>query len=548
MRPSKRFLAFGCSCKKDIMYDFIIKNGTVIDGTGAPGIHTDLAISGERIVAIGDLSTASAGEVIDAGGQIVAPGFIDTHAHSDTYLLLEPDAPSKLTQGITTEVNGQCGGSSAPRLGKARLPSDWASHFYPQAKDEKSLEPGPTWSTVAEYRELLNGHPPAINTIQFIGHNTLRAGVTGYDPRPATPDEVKLMQQRLEQALDEGGWGLTTGLLYQPGKYATGDEIETLVRTTAKAGGMYGSHIRSEGDRLLESIEEVLHLIEQTGIHAQISHLKTSGANNWHKIDAVLETLNNARNKGFQVHADRYPYLASGTDLDIILPEWSSAGGRDKILATLRDPSARARLETELDNAERDWSQVMIGGGWTPDVRAVSGLTVAEAARHFNLSVGKTLCRIIELDETRTNAFFFGMCETNLLRILSQPWVMPGSDASLRAPWGPLGQDHPHPRAYGTMPRFLSLLTQKLGLSLERAIERMTQLPASAFGIKDRGVLRVGAFADLIVFTPESFQDNATYAQPHQFSTGLSHVFVNGAHPYQDGRFTGKRRGRLLTR
>jgi N-acyl-D-amino-acid deacylase len=530
------------------MYDFIIKNGTVIDGTGAPRIRADVGISGERIAAIGDLSAASASEVIDASGQIVAPGFIDAHTHSDTYLLLEPDAPSKLTQGITTEVNGQCGGSSAPRLGKARLPSDWASHFYPQAKGEKPQAPGPTWTTVAEYRELLNGNPPAINTIQFIGHNTLRAGVTGYEPRPALPEEIKLMQQRLEQALDEGGWGLTTGLLYQPGKYATGEEIEALVRTTVQAGGMYASHIRSEGDKLLESIDEVLHLVEQTGIHAQISHLKTSGANNWHKIDALLETLNQARSKGFPVHADRYPYLASGTDLDIVLPEWAAAGGRDKILATLRDPSTRARLEAELDASDRDWSQVMIGGGWTPEVRAVSGMTVTEAARHFNLSIGKTLCRIIELDETRTNAFFFGMSEANLLRILAQPWVMPGSDASLRAPWGPLGKDHPHPRAYGTMPRFLSLLTQKLGLPLEQAIARMTRLPATAFGIKDRGVLRTGAFADLIIFTPETFQDKATYSHPHQFSTGINHVIVNGAHPYQEGRFTGKRRGRLLTR
>jgi len=530
------------------MYDFILKGGTIVDGTGVPGVAMDLAIKGERIAAIGDLSSASAKELLDVRGQVVAPGFIDAHTHSDTYLLLEPDAPSKLTQGITTEVNGQCGGSSAPRLGRARLPSDWASHFYPPATGGTSATPGPTWSTVDEYRELLNKHPPAINTIQFIGHNTLRAGVTGYEPRLATAEEVKLMQQRLEQALDEGGWGLTTGLLYQPGKYAGPEEIEALVRTAAQAGGMYASHIRSEGDGLLESVDEVLNLVEKTGVHAQISHLKTSGESNWSKIEPLLEKLNQARAKGFPVHADRYPYLASGTDLDIVLPDWASAGGRDKILATLRDPVTKSKLEDELEASDRDWSRVMIGGGWAPEVRAVSGLSVTEAARHFNLPIGKTLCRIIELDETRTNAFFFGMCEENLLRILSQPWVMPGSDASLRAPWGPLGQDHPHPRAYGTMPRFFALLTQKLGLSLESAIERMTHLPATAFGIKDRGVLRVGAFADLIVFTPESFQDNATYAHPHQFSTGLSHVFVNGAHPYHTGRCTGQRHGRLLTR
>jgi N-acyl-D-amino-acid deacylase len=534
------------------MVDFIIQNGQVIDGTGNPACIMDIAISDDRIVAMGDLSSAQASEIIDATGQVVAPGFIDAHAHSDTYLLIEPDAPSKLAQGITTEINGQCGGSSAPRLGKARLPSDWSSRFYPKAKGQSASAAertsGPTWSTVAEYRELFDEVTPAINTVQFIGHNTLRAGVMGYEPREASADEIQEMRRRLEQALAEGGWGLTTGLLYQPGKYATTSEIEALADTTARAGGMYASHIRSEGDGLLESVEEVLHLVEQTGIHAQISHLKTSGPTNWHKIDALLATLNKAREKGLCVHADRYPYLASGTDLDIVLPEWASAGGRDKILATLRDPSTRARLEAELDDSDRDWSTAMIGGGWTPEVRAVSGLTVTEAAKQFGLSIGQTLCRIIDADETRTGAFFFGMCEENMLRILSEPWIMPGSDASLRAPWGVLAEDHPHPRAYGTMPKFISLLTSKLGFSLEETIRRMTNLPAAAFGIRDRGILRVGAFADVIVFKRDAFNDLATYATPHQFSTGMSHVFVNGAHPYHEGRFTGHRRGRFLTR
>ena len=530
------------------MYDFIIKNGHVVDGTGSPTRIMDIAISNDRIVEMGDLSSAQASEIIDAAGQVVAPGFIDAHAHSDTYLLIEPDAPSKLTQGITTEINGQCGGSSAPRLGKARLPSDWASRFYPSAKGDKSQEPGPTWSTVAEYRELFEQVVPAINTVQFIGHNTLRAGVMGYEPREANAEEIKEMQRRLEQALAEGGWGLTTGLLYQPGKYANSLEIETLAGTAAHAGGMYASHIRSEGDGLLESVEEVLHLVEKTGIHAQISHLKTSGPTNWHKIDTLLATLTQAREKGFCVHADRYPYLASGTDLDIVLPEWASAGGRNKILATLRDPATRATLEAELDATDRDWSRAMIGGGWTPEVRAVSGLTVTEAAKQFGLSIGQTLCRIIDADETRTGAFFFGMCEDNLLQILAQPWIMPGSDASLRAPWGVLGEDHPHPRAYGTMPKFLTMLTSQLGLSLEKTIRRMTSLPATAFGIRDRGLLRVGAYADIVIFLREAFKDSATYSSPHQFSTGMRHVFVNGSHPFQEGRFTGHRRGRFLTR
>lgn len=552
MQQSSSSMAFESSCSKEFMFDFIIQNGLVVDGTGAPAQRVDIAVSGERIVAMGDLSSAQATATLDAKGQLVTPGFIDAHAHSDTYLLIEPDAPSKLTQGITTEINGQCGGSSAPRLDKARLPSDWAARFYPKARRHatgaEEQKAGPTWSTVAEYRELFDEVAPAINTVQFIGHNTLRAGVMGYDPREATVDEIKELQRRLEQAMAEGGWGLSTGLLYQPGKFATRLEIEALAHTAAQAGGMYASHIRNEGDTLLESVDEVLRLVEATGIHAQISHLKTSGANNWQKIDTLLALLNQARQKGLCVHADRYPYVASGTDLDIVLPEWSSAGGRDVILANLRTPATRRRIEEELDARTRDWSTVMIGGGWTPEVRAVSGKTLTEAAQQFGLTIGQTLCRIIELDETRTGAFFFGMCEANMLRILSEPWIMPGSDASLRAPWGVLGEDHPHPRAYGTMPRFISVLTGKLGLSIEETVRRMTSLPASAFSIRDRGILRVGAFADILVFQPDAFSDSATYARPHQFSAGMSHVFVNGAHPLQEGRFTGQRRGRFLTR
>jgi len=534
------------------MYDFIIQDGQVIDGTGSPAHRMDLAISGDRIAAMGDLSSAQAFKIIDAKDRIVTPGFIDAHAHSDTYLLIEPDAPSKLTQGITTEINGQCGGSSAPRLGRARLPSDWASRFYPQAKRDSTgtegREAGPTWSTLAEYRELFEQVGPAINTVQFVGHNTLRAGVMGYEPREASADEIREMRHRLEQALEEGGWGLSTGSFYQPGKYAAPLEIETLARATAQAGGLYASHIRNEGDTLLESVEEVLRLVEKTGIRAQISHLKTAGPSNWHKIDALLSTLNHARQKGLCVHADRYPYLASGTDLDIVLPEWASAGGRDVILGHLRHPATRTRIEEELDALPRDWSSAMIGGGWTPEVRAISGRTLPEAAHHFGRSIGQTICHIIDLDDTRTGAFFFGMCEENMLRILSEPWVMPGSDASLRAPWGVLGEDHPHPRAYGTLPKFMNVLTRQLGLSFEETIQRMTSLPATAFGIRDRGILRVGAYADIVVLTRSALIDVATYASPHQFSTGINHVFINGAHPYSEGRFTGHRRGRFLTR
>lgn len=538
-------------------FDLIIRNGRLVDGTGAAERVADISVSGEHIAVIGDLSAAGAAREIDAGGLVVAPGFIDAHAHSDAYLLLEPDAPSKLAQGVTTEINGQCGGSAVPRLGQARLSSDWASQYYPSLHTSKGVQrattPGATWTTVASYRELFDAVRPAINTVQFIGHNTLRAGVMGYEPRAATVDEVREMCRRLEQALDEGGWGITTGLLYQPGKHAMPDEITALARAAAAKGGIYTTHMRSEGDRLLESIEEVLALSRDTGIQAQISHLKTSGKDNWGKLETALAMLNGARAQGFNVQADRYPYTAAGTDLDVVLPDWASAGGRDDILKNLRDPATRKQIERELDGGSRDWSTVMIGGGWSETPRAFSGRTVSEAATALGLSPGETVCRFIDADDTRTGAFFFGMCEANLHRIYEQPWLMPCSDASLRAPWGPLGQDHPHPRAYGTMPRFLRLMTGRVEgfakiCGLEETIRRMTALPAQTFGIKDRGVLHEGAFADITIFDDAQFSDTATYAQPHQFATGMRHVIVNGAISYADGQFTGERHGRFLAR
>ena len=375
-------------------FDLLIRGGRVVDGTGAASRVADVGVAGERIAAVGDLASAGASRVIDAAGLAVTPGFIDAHAHSDAYLLLEPDAPSKLSQGITTEVNGQCGGSAVPRLGRARLSSDWASHTYPSHTSGGvgiSERPGPTWTTVADYRGLFDAVRPALNTVQFIGHNTLRAGVMGYEPRAATPDELSEMRRRLERALDEGGWGLSTGLLYQPGKYAADDEVVALARAAAARGGLYATHMRSEGDRLLESIADVLGLARATGIQVQISHLKTSGKANWGKIEAALALLNGARDEGLRVGSDRYPYTAAGTDLDVVLPDWASAGGRDAILKNVRDAETRRRVEDELNGGGRDWSEVMIGGGWSETVRAFGGRTVADAATELGLTPGETV-------------------------------------------------------------------------------------------------------------------------------------------------------------
>ena len=564
-----------------------IENGLIVDGSGKPGFYGDVVIDGDKIVDI--IPTASHGRdasptrprtarsaaptdpqrttdpqhgrdasptrprttdpkqtTIDATGCIVSPGFIDAHAHSDAYLILEPDAPSKISQGITTEINGQCGGSVAPRYGEARLSGDWSTLLGSRL----------TWRSLAEYRAVLEAAKPAINTIQFVGHNTLRSSVVGYAGRAATSDELKEMQRLLAESLDAGGWGLTTGLIYQPGKYSTPEEVVALAKVAAERGAFYATHMRSEGDRILEAIDEVIDLVRATGIRAEVSHLKTSGKRNWHKIDAVLEKIENAIGEGLLLGSDRYPFCAAGTDLDIVLPDWAQEGAALAEMARFADPATRAKIVAEINASDRDWSTVMIGGTWSESTKPFSGQSVSEILSRMsrmsqssrNLSSpGELICRILELDGCKTGAFFFGMSEDNLDKILSRPWIVPGSDASLRAPWGPLGADHPHPRAYGTMPEFYRRV-RALGVSCEDAIARMTSVPARRFGIAHRGVIEKGAFADIAIWKEDEFSSSATYVEPHKFSRGVKAVLVNGTVSYTEGKFSGNRAGRFLER
>jgi len=518
---------------------FAISGGLVVDGTGAPAFKGSVVVEGDRIADVVRGETPPPGvEAFDAAGLIVSPGFIDSHTHSDAYLVVEPDAPSKIAQGVTTEVNGQCGGSVAPRYGEARLSSDWASILGPRL----------TWRSIAEYREALSAVRPAVNTVQFVGHNTLRSSVVGYAGREATDDELREMERLLAAAMDDGGWGLTTGLIYQPGKYSTPAEVEALARVAAGRGGLYATHMRSEGDRILEAIDEVVGLARATGIKAEISHLKTSGRANWGKLDAVFGKIESAIAEGLLIGSDRYPYCAAGTDLDVVLPDWAQEGAAKAECERLADPAARARIVAELDASGRDWSSVMIGGTWHAETKPFSGKTVAEILSSQPIpSPGELVCRILEMDLCRTGAFFFGMSEDNLDRILAKPWIVPGSDASLRAPWGPLGADHPHPRAYATMPEFYRRL-RALGVAREEAVARMTSVPARRFGIRGRGVLEKGAFADLVVWKEDEFRGEATYVAPHRFASGVRLVMVNGSIPYRGGKFTGDRSGRFLER
>ena len=544
----------------------LIKNGTIIDGQGTLAFVGDVLVEDDRIVEVipaGELQNFKTSEpqnLIDASGLIVSPGFIDAHTHSDAYLVIEPDAPSKVTQGITTEINGQCGGSVAPRYGEARLSSDWAAVLGDRL----------IWRSLAEYREVLAAAKPAVNTVQFIGHNTLRSSVIGYAARAAGDEDLREMSRLLDESLDAGGWGLTTGLIYQPGKYSTPAEVVALAKVAAAKGGYYATHMRSEGDHILEAIDEVIELVKATGIRAEISHLKTSGRKNWHKIDAVLDKIEGAMSEGLLLGSDRYPYCAAGTDLDVVLPDWAQEGGAPAELARLQIANLRSQIIEEINALDRDWSTVMIGGTWAEENKRYSGKTVAEilgletldfrpglassvssplksSVLSLKSSPGELITSILLADGCKTGAFFFGMSEENLAKIYSRPWIVPGSDASLRAPWGPLGLDHPHPRAYATMPEFYRRV-RALGFSREETVARMTSVIADRFGIRGRGRIEKGAYADLVIWNEAEFKAKATFTDPHQFTGGVKAVMTNGVISYCDGKFTGNRGGRFLER
>jgi N-acyl-D-amino-acid deacylase len=515
------------------MFDIKIIHGSILDGTGNPAFYADVGVVGDRIAEVGDLGKAEARLVLDADHQVVCPGFIDAHSHSDAYLLIEPSAASKVHQGVTSEVIGNCGSSAAPRLGAAQIPSDWQAHTYPGE-----------WRTLAEYRQLLEGVRSAVNVVALVGHNVLRASVMGYEGRAARPDEIQTMAHLLEGSLDEGGRGLSSGLIYPPGMYASSEEILTLVAVVAKRGGLYTSHMRSESSGLIEALKETIAIGRQTGARVQVSHLKTSGRSNWHLLDAALELMEGARREGLAVAADRYPYTSSCTDLDVIFPDWATEGGREAELGRLHDPTVRERLRSELlaTRPDRSWGSITIGSTTESNAR-FRGMPLEQVAAALGLEPVDAALHLITTDNLATSAFFQGMSEPNLWRILSQPYVMIGSDASLRAPSGPLSCDFPHPRAYGSFPRFLRAAIDGQSVPLAEAVRKITSLPADHFGLRGRGGVVKGHYADVVVFDPLTLRDRATYSSPHQLAEGIVHMLVNGRVTIRDGLLTGERGG-----
>ncbi|MDH4099283.1 MAG: D-aminoacylase [Nitrospirota bacterium] len=523
------------------MATILIKNGLIIDGTGRPGEPAAILIEGDRIISVGRIPTTGADTVIDASGMVVCPGFVDIHSHSEFSLLAHPQGDGKLLQGVTTEINGNCGLSAGPLLGayRERRRGELA---------DLGLELG--WESLGEYFDTFDRRGAAVNIATYVGHGNLRGAVVGYENRPATPAEMDAMKALLSDAMEQGALGLATGLIYPPGVYSGIDELIELSRVVAKYGGIYSSHMRSEGDGLIEAITEAIEIGEKSGVGVQISHLKTSGQRNWHKITQALALIEEARGRGLDVTSDRYPYTAAATDLDAVLPSWAYEGGNDAELARLRDPETRKRLTDDIlaQHPEPEyWQRVAVSSVETAANKGLEGLTMAQIAEKRKAKPWEALYDLLIEEQLKAGAIFYSMSEENLRTILRQPYVMVGSDSTNRGFSGITAHGKPHPRGFGSFPRVLGRFVREEGLlTLEEAIHKMTAQPARKLGMKDRGELRPGACADIVIFNPETVIDRADFDSPYQRSVGIRDVIVNGKVAVRDGEVTGTLAGKVL--
>jgi len=523
------------------VFDILIKNGFIIDGTGAPGRRGAVAVTGAAIAAVDTLKSLPARDVIDARGCCVCPGFIDIHSHSDFNILVDPPGQGKIQQGVTTEVCGNCGLSAAPLLGMAR---------QQRAPGLKHLGIDITWSTLDEFAHVAAARPLLSNIAPLVGHGNIRGSVMGYDDREPTREEMKGMASLLTQEMAAGAWGLSTGLIYPPGVFAHQDELVMLAEIAGRCGGIYTSHIRNEGDRVVAALEEALNIGRRAGIPVQISHLKTMEKRNWHKLRDVFQVIEKAAEEGITVGADRYPYTAGSTGLDAVLPAWACRGGAAAELERLGSAIQRDKIYAGIlqNKPEQELAQeIVISRVITEKNKSLEGKNLGQCAEIKSMSIQDTLFELLIEEALDVDALFFSMSENNLTEILSREYVMVGSDASVWDITGVLGRGKPHPRAFGTFPRILQkYVSEQKILSLEQAVHKMTAKPARAIGLPDRGMLRKGYKADIVIFDRKNLRDNATYAQPHRYPDGIVRVMVNGTWAVHDGRLAGAYPGRLL--
>ncbi|NNE42138.1 MAG: D-aminoacylase [Marinicaulis sp.] len=545
-------LAMACSPSEQAatasdQYDVIIRSGTVYDGTGAAGVAADIAIIGDRIAAIGDLSDATGRNEIDAQGMAVAPGFINMLSWGVEGLIEDGRGMSDLRQGVTLEVFGE-GVSWGPWSEKTK-----AERKARQGDIKYDIE----WSTLDEYLKFLEARGVSPNVASFVGATTLRAEVVGLENREATPEEIIEMQDMVRAAMDEGALGVGSSLIYAPANFASTEELIALASAAAESGGMYISHIRNEGRQLPEAVDELIAIARGSGAPSEIYHLKASGQDNWDKLEQVFEKVEAARADGVRITADMYTYPASSTGLDAAMPLWVQEGGYEKWKKRLQDPENRARVIEAIRNPSDEFVSgiynaggadgVLLVGFRNPALREYIGRTLADVAEERGVSPEDAAMDLVIEDGSRVQVVYFSMSEANLAKKISRPWVSFGSDGGVYAPEGIFLNQSTHPRAYGNFARIFAKYVRDDGvITIEEAIRKLTSQPAEHLKIRDRGQLAEGFYGDVVVFDPATIQDNATFAEPHQLATGVAHVFVNGVHTIKDEAHTGAKAGRVV--
>ena len=528
-------------------YDVLIQHGHILDGTGNPWYAADIAIRGDRIVAIGSLPGAQAKRVIDATDLVVAPGFIDMLGQSEESLLIDNRSLSKLSQGITSEITGE-GGSIAPQDERTLAPQKEFLELYHLNMD---------WKDLAGYFHRLELAGTPINLGTYVGASQVREAVLGDVDRAPTPAELQQMQALVAMAMQQGAMGLSTALIYPPGHYATTDELIALAKVASQYGGLYASHMRSEGQSEMAAIDEAIRIGREAQLPVEIFHLKVSGKTRWGTMPLVVGKIQAARNSGLDIAADMYPYIAGGTQLASALPPWMADGGMTQLLQRLQDAATRKRIVAEMAEDHKDWENLYFdsgGGGGVmiaevanPALKQYEGKTVAEMAKAENKPEMEALFDFILADKGQTSALYFMANEQDLQYGLKQPWTSIGLDAGETSLDGPLFAPHTHPRAWGAMPRFLGHYTRDLQLlDLAQAIRKITSLPAQREHLANRGLLKTGFFADVTVFNPATIVDTATYSEPNQVSKSVEYVLVNGQLEWDKGKLTGAMGGRAL--
>lgn len=527
-------------------FDIVLKGGTILDGTGGPAWQADIGITGDRIAAIGVFSAEQGARVLDLSGLHVSPGFIDIHSHSDGRILAYSTAESRVMQGVTTEVTGNCGSSAAP---------------FPQSGElrERELESYKddgievTWSDVAGYCRRLEEGGLSINQALLLGQGTLRGNAIGYANRPLTSEEMSLVIRTLEEGLEQGAFGLSTGLEYTPGQFTGIDEIIALARVVARYGGVYASHIRDEESALLEAVAEAITIGRASGARVQISHLKASGQANWHKQRPALDLIESAREKGVEALADAYPYTAYSTGLTTFLPGWAREGGTSAMLKRLRDSKQRKSIREEVDTKIASdlgpYHLIVISRVKTDKNKWTVGETMQAIAEGWKAEPAEALLRLVEEEEGSVSFIGHGMDPANVAMVLAHPLVMIGSDGSSMAPVRKAAESRPHPRSYGAFARVLGYYAREQKLfDLPTAVKKMTSMPADQVGIRDRGRIARNKKADLVVFDAANVRDEATFEDPHRYPKGIVHVLVNGALVVENSKHTGAKPGRALQR